>query len=155
MATNSGNEIRESLNIMRGLMNGPTRLVEDASSNDGDGVPYGNDDELYKNTLSAARTQFGADFTGCEHPMLYYPSNGDVVFSGRIPTLNDAKFQFHYLDASQGCYIWVENLALTEDSISTINKIWGVFKNWQNELKTSADIKPMEFKKEERIPIAP
>ena len=132
---------------MRGLLDDNV-ITEEASVNESDGIPYGNEDELYKNVVNAARTQFGADFTGCEHPMLYYPSNGDVIFSGRIPTLNDAKFQFHYLDASQGCYIWIENLALTDESLGTLGKILGVFKNWQNELKTSSDIQPISYKQQ-------
>lgn len=145
MRRSDDTDIRETLGVVRGLFES-RGINEDASQDEGDAIPYGKDDELYNNTINAARTQFGADFTGCENPMLYYPSNGDVVFSGRIPTLNDAKFQFHYLDGTQGCYLWFEPIALNDDSLAVLNKISGVFKNWRKELETATDIKPMSYK---------
>ena len=37
-----------------------------------DGIPYTSNDELMSSSIEAAKTQFGADFSNHETPMLYY-----------------------------------------------------------------------------------
>lgn len=109
-------------------------------------VPYTKNDELMSSIMETTKTQFGADYTNFKNPMLYYPEDGDVTLSGMVPTLNNLKFQFRYRDSNGGCYIWSSPLTLNDSNLSTLNKIYGVFKNWKQELSTSEDIKPMSLK---------
>ena len=102
------------------------------------------------NITQTAKTQFGADFSQSDKPMLYYPKDGDVTLSGTISDMNDAKFQFRYKDSSgNGCYVWVSPLQLTDEVIKKLSVINGVFKNWKNDLSSAEDIKPMSLKNEE------
>lgn len=114
-----------------------------------EGVPYTMQDELMQSITQTAKTQFGADFTKIENPMIYYPENGDVELNGVIGTLNDAKFQFKYKDTNGGCYIWVSPLNLNDNSLRTISVIHGVFKNWKQDLANAEDIKPMSIRNED------
>jgi hypothetical protein len=78
--------------------------------------------------------------------MLYYPKDGDVVLSGTISDMNDAKFQFRFKDSTgSGCYVWISPLQLTDETINKLSVINGVFKNWKKELSGVEDIKPMGF----------
>lgn len=115
-----------------------------------DGVPYTMQDELMQSITQTAKTQFGADFTKVKNPMIYYPETGDVEVNGVIGTLNDAKFQFRYRDTNGGCYIWVSPLNLNDNTLVTIQKINGVYKNWKQELSEAEDIKPMSIRNEEQ-----
>ena len=67
--------------------------------------------------------------------------------SGTIGDMNDAKFQFRYKDSSgNGCYVWVDPLQLTDETIKKLSVINGVYKNWKNDLASAEDIKPMSYK---------
>ena len=111
-------------------------------------VPYSQQDELYKNSLQPCRTQFGADFSKLKNPMLYYP-DGDITLSGVIPSLNNAKFQYRFLEPSgNGCFLWLDSIQLTDDTINRISKIYGVYKNWRQQLYTTEDNKPLKLKNE-------
>lgn len=115
-----------------------------------DAVPYTNQDEMLKNSLQPCRTQFGADFSKLKNPMLYYPQDGDITLSGVIPSLNNAKFQYRFLEPSgNGCFLWLDSIQLTDDTINRINKIYGVYKNWRQQLSTSEDNKPLKLKNEQ------
>ena len=122
----------------------------DTKEDDTDAVPYTMQDEIMANITQTAKTQFGADFSQSDKPMLYYPKDGDVTLSGTISDMNDAKFQFRYKDSSgNGCYVWVSPLQLTDEVIKKLSVISGVFKNWKNDLSSAEDIKPMSLKNEE------
>ena len=127
---------------------------EEAKNNDKEeqelkeAVPYSQQDELYKNSLQPCRTQFGADFSKLKNPMLYYP-DGDITLSGVIPSLNNAKFQYRFLEPSgNGCFLWLDSIQLTDDTINRISKIYGVYKNWRQQLYTTEDNKPLKLKNE-------
>jgi len=121
--------------------------TDDADSKNVDTVPYTMQDELMANITQTAKTQFGADFSQSDNPMLYYPKDGDVTLSGTIGDMNDAKFQFRYKDSSgNGCYVWVDPLQLTDETIKKLSVINGVYKNWKNDLASAEDIKPMSYK---------
>jgi hypothetical protein len=115
-----------------------------------EGVPYGNSDELFNDSIQTAKSQFGADFSKCKTPMIYYPKDDNVILSGEIPTLNNAKFQFLYKDSAGGfgCFLWCDNISLSDENIKLIAKINGVYKNWKQELETSEDKAPMNYKKD-------
>lgn len=120
----------------------------DDNGNNGDAVPYTNQDEIMTNIIETAKQQFGANFSNSSPaPMLYYPKDGDVVLSGEIGDMNNAKFQFRLKDSSgNGCYIFANPVQLTADTIRKLSVVHGVFKNWQNELARTEDIKPMSLK---------
>ena len=146
-------EIRESMDSFRNVgkllreFSDPEGKYTDKTENEYDAVPYTMQDELMANITQTAKTQFGADFSQSDNPMLYYPKDGDVVLSGTIGDMNNAKFQFRYKDSSgNGCYIWTEPLQLTDETIKKLSVINGVFKNWKHDLASSEDIKPMGLK---------
>lgn len=119
------------------------------SENDTDAIPYTMQDEIMANITQTAKTQFGADFSQSDKPMLYYPKDGDVTLSGTISDMNDAKFQFRYKDSSgNGCYLFVSPLQLTDETLKKLSVINGVFKNWKKDLSSAEDIKPMSLKNE-------
>lgn len=140
-------DIKESMNAFRNIDKlRINELLNEEIEENTDGVPYTMNDELMSSILETTKAQFGADFTGFSNPMLYYPEDGDVVLSGKIPTLNDMRFQFRFKDQNGGCYVWSSPLTLNKDTISTLSRIYGVFENWKNELTTTEDIKPMNLK---------
>lgn len=114
----------------------------EGDDNSDDAVPYTMQDELMANITQTARTQFGADFSQSKNPMLYYP-DGDVVLSGTISSLNNAKFQFRY---RTGCFIWTSPITIDDNTVNTLSVINGVYKNWKHELDGIEDKKPMGYK---------
>lgn len=74
------------------------------------------------------------------NPLVYYPKSGNLVFSGSIPNLSGLKFQFSLNDVTNAPYIFVDGLALTEDVITTLNKLSGFYKNWREEFEAATDL---------------
>ena len=74
------------------------------------------------------------------NPLVFYPKSGNLVFSGSIPNLSGLKFQFSLNDVTNAPYIFVDGLALTDDVITTLNKISGFYKNWRDEWEASTDL---------------
>lgn len=153
--------ISDTIKAMRNIQRMGALNVLNESENNGengfeekeeskDAVPYTNQDEMLKNSLQPCRSQFGADFSKLKNPMLYYPEDGDITLSGVIPSLNNAKFQYRFLEPSgNGCFVWLDSIQLTDDTINRINKIYGVYKNWRQQLSTSEDNKPLKLKNEQ------
>ena len=67
------------------------------------------------------------------NPLVFFPKTGNLVFSGSIPSLADLKFQFSLNDVTGAPYIFVEGLSLTEETITTLNKMKGFYENWKDE----------------------
>lgn len=132
-------DIRSTLDKIR-------QINEDAESNGNntDGVPYTDQDELYKFSIEATRQQFGADYSKSKTPMLYDPTDGDVTLSGIIPSLDNAPFHYRFLEEN-GCYIWLNGLALSDEVLMKLNRVYGVYKNWRKEIESSGDRKPISF----------
>ena len=74
------------------------------------------------------------------NPLVYYPKSGNLVFSGSIPNLSGLKFQFSLNDVTNAPYIFVDGLALTDDVITTLNKLSGFYKNWREEFEAATDL---------------
>lgn len=74
------------------------------------------------------------------NPLVYYPNTGNVVFSGSIPSLSGLRFQFSLNDITASPYIFVDGLALTEDTVQIINKIRGYYKNWVDSWNEAGDL---------------
>lgn len=144
------NAIYESFYILRNFKN---QIKEDINPyidglDENDAVPYSQQDEIFENNTKSAKEIFHASFDGIESPILFYPNNNDVTFTGKIPSLgNDAIFKFRYKDASgNGCFLWCDQLILSDDNLQTLSRMLGFFKNWKNELDTSEDITPISIK---------
>ncbi len=143
-------DISKTIKVMRNIQQKGVSLVLNESENQDEltqgAIPYTNQDVMFKNSLQPCRTQFGADFSKLKNPMLYYPEDGDITLSGIIPSLNNAKFQYRCL---KGCFLWLDSIQLDDNTISLINKIYGVYKNWRQELITTEDNKPLAYKNEQ------
>lgn len=75
-----------------------------------------------------------------ENALIYKPNIKDLVLSGKITALNMV-FQFRYNDPSgDGCYIWVQELQLTEANQKTIGKVRDAFLNWKSSLLQNGDL---------------
>ena len=74
------------------------------------------------------------------NPLVYFPNTGNLIFTGSIPSLSDLKFQFSLNDVTGSPYIFVNGLALTEEVITTINKIRGYYLNWRQEWQVETDL---------------
>lgn len=142
--------ISETVNIMRNIQRVGANVLLNESEDNGEqqqgAVPYTKQDELLQNSLQPCRVQFGADFSKLTTPMLYYLDDSDITLSGIIPSLNNAKFQYRYL---KGCFLWLDSIQLTDETIDTIKKVYGVFKNWREHLKSTEDKKPLSYKNEQ------
>ena len=142
--SNRNDDIRKTFERLRKALN------ESETEKQG-GIPYTQQDELLQTTMQTAKEQFGGDFTDIKTPMFYYRQDGDVTFSCVIPSLNNSKVQFRYKDPSgNGCYFWSGDgsIMLTDENLNKLSKIWGVYKNWKQELSTAEDIRPISFKNE-------
>jgi hypothetical protein len=142
---NSKNDIRETFDRFRKALN------ESENNEQRGGVPYTQQDELLQTSMQTAKEQFGADFTKIKTPMFYYKDDGDVTFSGEIPGLNNAAFQFRYKDPSGcGVFFWTKGqIILSDENVKKLQKINGVYKNWKQELATSEDIRPADLRNEQ------
>ena len=112
------------------------------------GVPYTQQDEILQTSMQSATEAFGADFSSINTPMFYYRQDGDITLSGIIPSLNDAKFQFSY---KNGCSFWSGDgqVKLNDENLTTITRMYGVYKNWKQEINGLSDKKPMNMKTEQ------
>lgn len=112
------------------------------------GVPYTQQDEILQTSMQSATEAFGADFSSIKTPMFYYRQDGDITLSGIIPSLNDAKFQFSY---KNGCSFWSGDgqVKLNDENLTTITRMYGVYKNWKQEINGLSDKKPMNMKTEQ------
>lgn len=74
------------------------------------------------------------------NPLVFFPETGNLVFSGSIPNMAGLKFQYSLNDVTGAPYIFVDGLALTDDVITTLNKMNGHYKNWRDEWLESGDL---------------
>lgn len=75
-----------------------------------------------------------------KNALVYKPDTKDLILTGKITSLG-LTFQFRYNDPSgDGCYIWVEELQLTETNQKTIGKIRDGFLNWKSGILQNGDL---------------
>lgn len=134
------NDIRDIFNSFRKALN--------ESEDDQNGVPFTQQDGILQTSMQSATEAFGADFSEIKTPMYYYKKDGDITLSGIIPSLEDAKFQFSY---KNGCNFWSGDgqVKINDESLKTINRMYGVYKNWKKEIDGLTDKKPMNMKNEQ------
>lgn len=127
--------------------------IEREVENNGDGpIAITNDSKFGTNVLRTQIASFkqsvntGAKFSSENssepenNPLVYYPNTGNLIFSGMIPSLSGLKFQFSLNDVTNGPYIFVEGLSLTEEVITTLNKMRGFYLNWKEEWQMAGDM---------------
>lgn len=139
-------DLKNTFNVIRNLNENDIRKILNENEENNDAVPYTRDDQLMTSILDTAKSQLGVDFSKFKNPMLYYPNDNNVTLSGEIPALNELKFQFKLIDLSGGCYIWGNPMVLNKDNLTKLNRLYGIYENWKNELQTAEDIKPMSLK---------
>ena len=74
------------------------------------------------------------------NPLVYLPKTGNLVFSGIIPNLNNMKFQFSLMDVTSSPYIWCDSLPLTDEVVTTLNKLKGFYLNWKEQWLLREDL---------------
>ena len=130
-------ETRNMLNIIRHL-NEETDVQQSANKG---AIAITDDPKFGQSVLSGQKEAFkasvdgGAEFSAGneenpeDSPLIYFPDNGNLVFSGRIRNI---KWQFVLKDESgEGCYIWCDKLQLTEENSKILFKIRGFYLNWK------------------------
>lgn len=117
-----------------------------------DAIAITNDPKFGQNVLKNQIASFkqavhgGAKFSeensnnAKSNPLVFFPKTGNLVFSGSIPSLADLKFQFSLNDVTGAPYIFVEGLSLTEETITTLNKMKGFYENWKDEWFAAGDL---------------
>lgn len=80
-----------------------------------------------------ARFATGKDGNAETHPLVYFPKDKNLVFTGSIPSMSGLKFQFSLNDVTDGPYIFVDGLALTDKVLDTLKRLNGFYANWKQE----------------------
>lgn len=121
------------------------RLLQEEAEidNKAGAIAITDDPKFGQQTLTNQETAFkssvdnGAEFNQSnevnpeDSPLIYYPENGNLTFSGRIRNI---KWQFSLKDDSgEGCYVWTDGLQLTDSNIQTLYKLYGFYKNWKDQ----------------------
>ena len=115
------------LNTMRDLKEGV--LTENNQESDTiqlSGTELADEQQKFRETISP-RVEF--------HAFNIYPQNNNVFFSGKFNDLGNAEWSFS-LDESDGVYIDVDGLQLTDDALRTIQRLKGYYDAWADEWAT-------------------
>ena len=96
--------------------------------------------ENFRKTVSGGAKFADASDNAEENPLIFYPTSGNLVFSGSIPNIAGLKFQFSLNDVTNAPYIFVDGLALTDDVLNILRKLSGFYKNWRDEWSASTDL---------------
>ena len=124
-------------------------------------IPITDEPKFGQNVLTNQINDFkqtvhrGAKFAGDgegdskKSPLVYFPDTGNLVFSGTIPSLAGLKFQYSLNDVTGAPYIFVDGLALTEETLTTLNRLCGHYKNWKDSWFAGTDLLE-QLKKEKK-----
>ena len=156
--------IRNILNRIRGEQT-KIRITESVEQ---DAIAITNDpkfgQEVLKNQIEEFRsavdggTQFSYENSDSplSAPLVYIPSESNLVFSGIIPSLNNLKWQFKLKDSDgPGLFIQTDNsanelensenngnkypgLRLSEENLQKLNRLLGHYKNWKTQWEQSS-----------------
>ena len=130
-------ETRNMLNTIRHMINEEESVEQ---PNTKGAIAITDDPKFGQQVLSSQIEEFkasvdgGAEFAAGneespeDSPLIYFPDNGNLTFSGRIRNI---KWQFVLKDESgEGCYIWCDKLQLTQANMQVLNKLQGFYMNW-------------------------
>ena len=121
------------------------QLLREEDAKSGNAIAITDDPRFGQNVLTnqiqAFRTSVegGAQFSKPEDedvassPLIYLPKDGNLIFSGVIPCLNNLKFQFVLKTSTgNGCFTWCDGLILTKENMQILNKLYGYYLNWRD-----------------------
>ena len=141
---------RDMLNTIRRINESAERkpqkqLLREEDEKSGKAIAITDDPRFGQNVLTnqiqAFRTSVegGAQFSKPEDedvassPLIYLPKDGNLLFSGVIPCLNNLKFQFVLKTSTgNGCFTWCDGLILTKENMQILNKLYGYYLNWRD-----------------------
>lgn len=147
---------RDILNRIRSINEGCAQaerrfLLEEREEKTSDAIAITDDPQFGQNVLTNQIQQFrtsvegGAQFSRpdevsvSESPLIYIPRDGNLVFSGVIPCLNNLKWQFVLKTSTgNGCFIWGDGLILNKDNMQILNKLYGFYENWKEQWQMEA-----------------
>lgn len=126
--------------------NTKSELLKEEKENDKkDAIAITNDPKFGQEVLKSQQDDFrsvvdgGVEFAAEDEndpessPLIYIPSDGNLVFSGTIPSLNNLKWQFSLKDSDGlGLFIWADGFRLTKENIEILNKLQGHYLNWKD-----------------------
>lgn len=132
-------------------------LLNEENEKKGDAIAITDEPKFGQNVLTSQIQQFrslvesGAQFSKVnpdnvsECPLIYMPNNGNLVFSGVIPCLNNLKWQFVLKTSTgNGCFIWSDGLIMNKENMQILNKLYGFYLNWREQWNSeSADLERM------------
>lgn len=130
------------------------KLIKESDKSDKkkDFIAITNDIKFGNNVLQAQIDAFkssvnaGAKFSDensdepSSNPLVYLPDSGNLVFSGKIPSLGNMKFQFSLMDITNAPYVWCEALPLTDEVVTTLNKMKAFYLNWKEQWLLREDL---------------
>lgn len=141
-------------NIKSGL------LKEEKENDKKDAIAITNDPKFGQEVLKSQQDDFrsvvdgGVEFAAEDEndpessPLIYIPSDGNLVFSGTIPSLNNLKWQFSLKDSDGlGLFIWADGFRLTKENIEILNKLQGHYLNWKDYWQKQGKVLDMIGKK--------
>lgn len=143
--------IREMIDTTRKVFKNqqtPRDVLKEEEEKGNKAIQITDDPKFGQNVLSNQIDDFkqtvhgGAKFSddGEHSPLVYFPETGNLVFSGTIPSLAGLKFQYSLNDVTGAPYVFVDGLALTDDTITTLNKLCGHYKNWRDSWFAGTDL---------------
>lgn len=117
------------------------KTVEKKEETDDDGIAITDSPEFGEQTLTNQKetiiNKLKVLIKFSENPLIFYPKSMDLIFSGEITSLK-MKWQFRLNDPNgDGCYIWADELQLTQENIDKINQLRGYFLAWRDEWITN------------------
>lgn len=159
-STNEYDALCEMMELSRKVFQKPKRrlplksrnILKEEKENESKSIAITNDPKFGQNVLQNQIDEFkqavhgGAKFAKedsenpDDSPLVFFPNSGNLVFSGTIPSLAGLKFQYSLNDVTGAPYIFVDGLALTEETVTTLNKLCGHYKNWRDSWFAGTDL---------------
>ena len=146
---------RDILNKIRAINEGDERpgkkILNEEKEEKSNAIAITDDPRFGQNVLTNQIQSFrssvegGAQFSKPEEedvassPLIYLPDDGNLVFSGVIPCLNNMKWQFVLKTSTgNGCFTWCDGLILNKDNMEILNKLYGYYLNWREQWNLEA-----------------
>ena len=161
MKTKKNDYTRDILNKIRNIQESSNKLKqfinEEKEEKKIDAIAITDDPKFGEQVLSSQIEQFrtsvdsGAQFSKggdkvSECPLIFIPSENNLIFSGTIPRLNNLKFQFKLRTSTgEGCFVWCDGLILSDANMKTIHKLHSFYVNWKEQWESEgADLERLK-----------
>lgn len=142
------NSLNTNLEEVKALINHVkfvNKVINEENTINQENVPYQKHEDLYKDTVDTCTQLFGARFD-LDNPVMYVPSEKNIIVNGSINGWDNASFTFKLNDnTGNGCYIFLEMLQLNSDNIKRLSTIYSVYENWKQKLITTSNIEPEQI----------